>query len=77
MEKYYRFKMLHWQAMETRDAAERVEKKARRRIHSVDSEQRAVKARALADEALAALRRLNHEDSSKPRGLCAPSSRSR
>ena len=65
MEPYYRFKMLHWRAMEARDAAKRAERKARRRIHSVDSEQRAVEARTLADEALAALRGFNQE-SSKP-----------
>ena len=66
MEPYYRFKMLHWRAMEARDAAKRAERKARRRIHSVGSEQRAVEARGLADEALAALRGLNQEGSSKP-----------
>ena len=65
MERYYRFKMLHWRAMEARDAAKRAERKARRRIHSVDSEQRAVEARELADEAQASLRGFNQE-SSKP-----------
>ena len=68
MEKYYRFKMLHWKAMEADDDAKRAERKAKRRIHSVDSEQRAKDARALANEALAALRRLNQEGSSKPEG---------
>ena len=61
MERYYRFKMLHWKAMEARDAAKRAERKAQRRIHSVDSEQRAVEARALADAALAELRGFNKE----------------
>jgi len=62
MERYYRFKMLHWRAMEARDAAKRAERKARKRIHSVDAEQKAVEARALADEALAKLRRFNQEE---------------
>ena len=65
MERYYRFKMLNWRAMEADDDAKRAERKARRRIHSVDSEQRAVEARAHADAALAKLRGFNQE-SSKP-----------
>ena len=66
MEPYYRFKMLHWRAIEARDTAKHAERKARKRIHSVDAEQRAIEARGLADEALAALRGLNQEGSSKP-----------
>ncbi len=64
MERYYRFKMLHWKAMEARDAAKRAERKARRRIHSVDSEREGGEARARADEALAELRNLDQEKSS-------------
>ena len=49
MEPYYRFKMLHWRAIEARDTAKHAERKARKRIHSVDAEQRAIEARGLAD----------------------------
>lgn len=66
MDRYCRFKMLHWRAMETRDDAKRAERKARRRIHSVDSEKRAEEARARAEAALAALRNLSQEESSDP-----------
>ena len=66
MDRYYQFKMLRWRAEEARNAAKRAERKARKRIHSVDAEQKAVEARALAEEALAALRGLNQEGSSKP-----------
>jgi len=66
MDRYYHFKMLRWRAEEARNAAKRAERKARKRVHSVDAEQKAIEARALADEALAALRGLNQEGSSKP-----------